>query len=66
MVDFIEFFRLLDFSTRGEVPNSRFYLNFPFSTFRAGGEGLTNSRFYLFFRLCDSSTRGGGLNRRLY
>ena len=47
MVDSIEFFRLLDFSTWGRGSKlmilSDFFFNF--STFRPGGEGM-NGRFY--------------------
>ena len=57
MVDFIDFFRIFDFSTWGEGPNGRFYIEFfDFSTLE---EGLNGRFFRSFstFRLVDLGGR---------
>ena len=67
MVDYIEFFRLFDFSTWGEGLDGRFYSIFStFRLFDLGGR-VWMVDFIQFFRLFDFSTyRGEGLDGPFY
>ena len=60
MVDFIQFFRLFNFSTYGGGSRwSILLIFFDFSTFRPGAEGL-DGRFYSVFSTFRLFDLGGG------